>query len=67
MSARPRRRLRGAPVLLTAGALFWTVSARTFPPYRTTDAEVAEPGVAEVRLELVKVEREHDENDYFPP
>ena len=67
MASLLRIKLSGASVLLTAATLCWAEPARAFPPYRTTDADVAEKGVAEFRLGLVKVEREHGENEYFSP
>ena len=62
-----RRKLSRASSLVVAAAIAWAGPAWAFPPYRTTDADVADPGVAEVRLGLVKVEREHTENEYFSP
>ncbi len=67
MASLLRIKLSGASVLLTAATFCWADSARAFPPYRTTDADVAKEGVAEFRLGLVKVEREHGENEYFSP
>jgi len=60
------RRLSCASVLVAA-AICCAGPAWAFPPYRTTDADVVDPGVAEVRLGLVKVERENSENEYFSP
>ncbi len=65
--ASPPRKLSCASSLLVAVAISWAEPVWAFPPYRTTDADVADPGVAEVRLGLVKVEREHGENEYFSP
>ncbi len=62
-----RRKLSCPSGFLVAAAISWAGPAWAFPPYRTTDADVADPGVAEVRLGLVKVEREHSENEYFSP
>lgn len=45
----------------------WTPLARGFPPYRSTDAETADPGTVEVRLGVVRVEREDQENAYASP
>ena len=63
--------LRGKPScassLVVAAAISWAGPAWAFPPYRTTDADVADPGVAEIRLGLVKFERESSENEYFSP
>ena len=41
--------------------------AVAFPPYRSTDADTAEPGKLEVRLGLLRVEREDDDNAYSSP
>jgi hypothetical protein len=41
--------------------------AWAFPPYRSTDADTAEPGQLEVRLGLLLVEREDDDNAYSSP
>ncbi len=38
-----------------------------FPPYRSTDADTAEPGKLEIRLGLLSVEREDDDNAYSSP
>ena len=62
-----RRKLSCASSLLVAAAISWAGPAWAFPPYRTTDADVADPGVAEIRLGLVKIEREHSRNEYFSP
>ena len=52
-----RRFALGACVL---GGL--SADAVAFPPYRSTDADTAEPGELEVRLGLLRVEREDDDN-----
>ncbi len=62
-----RRKLSCASSLLVAAAISWAGPGWAFPPYRTTDADVADPGVAEVRLGLVEIEREHSANEYFSP
>jgi len=41
--------------------------AWAFPPYRSTDAEAAPPGVLETRLGLLRVEREDHDNRYVSP
>ena len=38
-----------------------------FPPYRSTDADTADPGALEVRLGLVRVAREDQDNTYESP
>lgn len=53
---------------LTACALGGlSTDAVAFPPYRSTDADTAEPGKLEVRLGLLGVEREDDDNGYSSP
>lgn len=42
-------------------------AASAFPPYRSTDAETAPPGVLETRLGLLRVEREDDDSRYQSP
>lgn len=42
-------------------------AALAFPPYRSTDAETAPPGVLETRLGLVRVEREDHASRYTSP
>jgi len=64
MSPGSRRWLRSAIVAflqLSASA------AAAFPPYRSTDAETAEAGQLELRLGLLKVEREDGDNAYASP
>jgi hypothetical protein len=41
--------------------------ARAFPPYRSTDAETADPWTLEARLGLGRVERDGDVNEYTSP
>ncbi len=41
--------------------------AVAFPPYRSTDADTADRGKLEVRLGLLRVEREDDDNAYSSP
>lgn len=38
-----------------------------FPPYRSTDAETADPGALEARLGLIRLEREGNDNEYTVP
>lgn len=42
-------------------------AAGAFPPYRSTDAETADAGQLELRLGLLKVEREDGDNSYTSP
>ncbi len=44
-----------------------STDAVAFPPYRSTDADTAEPGQLEVRLGLLGIEREDDDNAYSSP
>ena len=60
-------KLSCASSLLLAAAISGAGPAWAFPPYRTTDADVADPGIAEVRLGLLKVEREDSKHEYFSP
>ncbi len=62
-----RTKLSCAASLLLAAAISWAKPAWAFPPYRTTDADVADPGIAEVRFGLLKVEREDSKHEYFSP
>jgi hypothetical protein len=48
-------------------AVLLAADARAFPPYRSTDAETAEPGTLEVRVGLVRVEREDHDDTYTSP
>ncbi|MBI3181679.1 MAG: hypothetical protein HYZ28_06015 [Myxococcales bacterium] len=41
--------------------------AQAFPPYRSTDAETADPWTLEARLGLVRLERDSGENEYTCP
>jgi hypothetical protein len=59
---------RGAVALLGATlALALAPAARAFPPYRSTDAETAAPGVVEARVGLVRVERDDHDSRYTSP
>ncbi len=51
------------------GALFMLLAtaASAFPPYRSTDAETADPWTLEARLGLARVEREGSRNAYASP
>lgn len=52
---------------LFVGVLFATSLARAFPPYRSTDAETANPWDLEGRLGLVRLTRDEGENSYASP
>jgi hypothetical protein len=56
---------RAAVVL--ASVLLSSVSARAFPPYRSTDAETADPWTLETRLGLVRIEHDRGEEEYTSP
>jgi hypothetical protein len=58
------RGIAPAALLLT---LLWAAQLRAFPPYRSTDAETAEPWVLETRLGLLRVRHEGPETGYISP
>ncbi len=60
-------RIRGLALGVCTFAVLGTEHAWGFPPYRSTDADTAEPGKLEVRLGLLSVEREDDNNAYLSP
>jgi len=62
---RARRALTPVALLMALTSLPSTASA--FPPYRSTDAETADPWTLEARLGLVRVERDGDRNEYASP
>jgi hypothetical protein len=53
--------------LAPLAALGLAGAAAAFPPYRSTDADTAPPGVLETRLGLLRLEREDHENAYTTP
>jgi hypothetical protein len=53
--------------VLAAAVTLRVSSAWSFPPYRSTDAETAEPGTLEVRLGLTRVQREDHDSSYASP
>ena len=55
-----------AAVLLHAACCI-AAPAFAFPPYRSTDADTADPGALEVRLGLVRIAREDQDNRYESP
>ncbi len=60
-----RRRL-GVALLALAPVLYGEASS-AFPPYRSTDADTAEAGTLELRLGLLRVEREDGDGAYASP
>lgn len=42
-------------------------SALAFPPYRSTDADTADPWWLEARLGLLSLSRDGEDTDYSPP
>jgi hypothetical protein len=60
----PRRLLAGAFAL---GTLLDAAQAHAFPPYRSTDAETADPWALEGRLGLLRYRRDDGENEYASP
>jgi hypothetical protein len=55
------------PALVLAAGSVLAASASAFPPYRSTDADVAAPGVLEGRCGFFRVERNHGESHYSSP
>ena len=54
-------------VFLVYVQLFCAPRAGAFPPYKTTDADTADPYNLELRLGLVQVEREGGATEYVSP
>ena len=52
---------------LAAAASAAPLTARAFPPYRSTDAETAPPGRLELRAGLLRAEREDHDTRYTTP
>jgi hypothetical protein len=59
--------LRRLALVVCPLAALAAANAWGFPPYRSTDADTAEPGALEVRLGLLRVEREDHDNAYSSP
>jgi hypothetical protein len=59
--------LRTRPLALSLAIAGLASAAQAFPPYRSTDAETAPPGVLETRLGLLRVERADHESRYTSP
>jgi hypothetical protein len=55
------------PLAIALGTLSGAARARAFPPYRSTDAETADPWTLEGRLGLVRFARNDGENEYASP
>src|SRR5688572_7139822 len=69
-----RRSLPGTRAMTTArcaaaliALVVTSAPAQAFPPYRSTDADVAEPWTLEGRLGLLKFVRDEGENSYTTP
>jgi hypothetical protein len=56
-----------ARVLVAAALALRSTDAWGFPPYRSTDAETAEPATLEMRLGLVRVQRKDRDDAYESP
>ena len=56
-----------ATALLAYAACGIAAPAWAFPPYRSTDADTADPGALEARLGLVRIAREDQDNTYESP
>jgi hypothetical protein len=59
--------LRATTVALLIAFTSLSTTASAFPPYRSTDAETADPWTLEARLGLVRIERDGDSNEYASP
>ena len=56
-----------ATAILACAVCAIASSVWAFPPYRSTDADTADPGALEVRLGLVRIAREDQDNTYESP
>lgn len=54
-------------VYLVSAQLIHVAPVGAFPPYRTTDADTADPYTVELRLGLIQVEREDGKTEYVSP
>jgi len=54
-------------LLLMMTQIIYVPGAWAFPPYRTTDADTADPYTLELRVGLIKVERERSEIESITP
>ena len=55
------------PTLLIALLALTAAAAEAFPPYRSTDAETADPWTIEGRLGALRFRRDEGENTYVTP
>jgi hypothetical protein len=55
------------PAAAFVAVFLHTVQAMAFPPYRSTDADVADPWTLEARLGLLKLVRDEGQNSYTTP
>lgn len=62
-----RVRLWRVIVYVLSVQIIYVPSVAAFPPYKTTDADTADPYTLELRLGLVRVEREGGETEYVSP
>ncbi len=62
-----RIRLRHAIVFLLYAQVLYAMPVGAFPPYKTTDADTADPYTLELRLGLIQVERAEGETEYVSP
>jgi hypothetical protein len=61
------RRLSRLAAGAVAGGLLLTAPSHAFPPYRTTDADTADPYALELRIGIVKIQREGSETEVAAP
>lgn len=62
-----RARKASTAIALVVSFISLSITASAFPPYRSTDAETADPWTLEARLGLVRVERDGGANEYASP
>lgn len=62
-----RMGLRYIIVFVLSAQLFYATPIWAFPPYKTTDADTADPYTLELRLGLIQLEREDGVNEYISP
>jgi len=54
-------------VILLAALIFYANPVAAFPPYKTTDADTADPDTLELRLGLIQAERASSDTEYLSP
>lgn len=59
--------MRWREAVVLASVLLSGVSASAFPPYRSTDAETADPWSLETRLGLLRIEHDRGEEEFTSP